>query len=119
MTSTRLRTTKPAGARTPQRVPAETPRDALVSLARQTARIQIAAATSAARLLVEWAHSADQYAQTVGDELLRRVESETDSTELIVRLASATNAHLREVTTLPSTAVDHFNGRLAARAARP
>jgi hypothetical protein len=118
MTSSRSRTTKRA-ARTTDVPAVETPRDALVSLARHTARIQIAAATAAARLAVGWAHSADRYAQTVGDELLRRVESQTGSTELIVRLASATSTHLREVTTLPSTAVDHFNSRLAEGASRP
>jgi hypothetical protein len=31
---------------------------------------------------------------------------------LIVRVASATNVHLRELTTLPSTATDHFDKRL-------
>jgi hypothetical protein len=104
MTSTRTRTTKR---------PAETPKDAFVSLARHTARIQIAAATAGARLVAGWAHSADRYAQTVGDELLRRVEGQTDSTELLARVASATSTHLRDVTTLPGEAADHFNSRLS------
>jgi hypothetical protein len=114
MTSTRSRTTKrPAATRT---AAAETPRDAFVSLARHTARIQIAAATAGARLVAGWAHSADRYAQTLGDELLRRVEGQTDSTELLARVASATSNHLRDVTTLPSAAAEHFNNRLSADA---
>ena len=92
---------------------AETPRDALVALARHTTRIQVAALTAAGKTLAGWAHAADRLAQTVADELLRRVDGETDSSELIVRVATATNVHLRELTTLPSAAADHFNTRLA------
>jgi hypothetical protein len=111
MTSTRSRTTKrPAATRTGS---AETPKDALVSLARHTARIQIAAATAGARFMAGWAHAAERYAQTVGDELLRRIEGQTDSAELLARVASATSIHLRDVTTLPSEAADHFNSRLS------
>jgi hypothetical protein len=111
MTSTRSRTTKrPAATRTEG---AETPKDAFVSLARHTARIQIAAATAGARFVAGWAHAAERYAQSVGDELLRRVEGQTDSTELLTRVASATSNHLRDVTTLPGEAADHFAGRLS------
>jgi hypothetical protein len=92
---------------------AETPRDALVAVARHTARIQIAALSAAGRAIAGWAHAADRLAQAVGDELLRRVDGETDSRELIVHVASATNVHLRELTTLPSVAADHFNTRLS------
>ncbi len=91
---------------------AQTPRDAMVALARQTARIQIAAVSAAGNAVGGWARAADRFAQTVGDELFRRIDGETDSRELIVRVASATNVHLRELTTLPSTATEHFNRRL-------
>jgi hypothetical protein len=104
MTSTRSRTTKR---------PAETPKEALVSLARHAARIQVAAATAGARFVAGWAHAAERYTQTVGDELLRRVEGQTDSTELLARVASATSNHLRDVTALPGEAADHFNRRLS------
>ena len=90
-----------------------TPKDALVSVARHTARIQIAAVTAAGKAVAGWAHATDRFAQTVGDELLRRVDGETDSGELVVRVASAANAHLRELTALPSAAADHFNTRLS------
>jgi hypothetical protein len=119
MTSNRSRTGTRASASATRAVEAETPKDALISLARHSARVQIATATASARLLVGWAHTADRCAQAVGDELLRRVEGQIDSSELIVRLASATSTHLRELATLPSTAVDHFNSRLAEGAARP
>jgi len=56
---------------------------------------------------------ADRFASAVGDELLRRVDGETDSRELIVGVATATNVHLRELTALPSTAANHFETRLA------
>jgi hypothetical protein len=102
-------TTRPA-RRPPS---AETPRDALAALARHGARIQIAAIAATGKAIAGWAHAADRLAQAVGDELLRRVDGETDSGELIVRVASATNVHLRELTTLPSAAADHFNTRLS------
>jgi hypothetical protein len=92
---------------------AETPRGALVDLARHTARIQIAALTTAGNAIAGWAHAADRLAQTVGDDLLRRVDGEVDTGELIARVASATNVHLRELTTLPSAAADHFSTRLS------
>jgi hypothetical protein len=92
---------------------AETPKDALAAVVRDTARIQIAALTAAGKVVAGWAHAADRFAQAVGDELLRRVDGEVDSGELIVRVASATNAHLRDLTALPSAAVDHFNTRLS------
>jgi hypothetical protein len=76
---------------------AETPRDALTTVARHGARIQIAALVAAAKAIAGWAHAADRFAQTVGDELLRRVDGETDSGELIVRVAAATNVHLHEL----------------------
>ena len=91
---------------------AETDNDALVALARHK-RIQVAALTAAGKPLAAWANAADRLAQAVRDELLRRVDGETDWGELIVRVASATNLHLRELTTLPSAAADHFDTRLA------
>ena len=105
MASTRSRVTSPASG--------QTPRDALVAVARDGARIQIAALTAAGKAIAGWAHAADGFAQTVGDELLRRVDGETDSGELIIRVASATNLHLRELTALPSAAADHFDARLS------
>jgi hypothetical protein len=91
----------------------ETPRDALAAVARHGVRIQIAALTAAGKAIAGWAHAADRLAQAVGDELLRRVEGETDSGELIVGVASATNVHLRELPALPSAAADHFDTRLS------
>jgi hypothetical protein len=91
----------------------ETPRDALAALVRHAARVQIAAAAAAGTAIAGWAHAADRLTQSIGDELLRRVDNETDSAELVVRVASATHDHLRALTTLPNTAVNHFNTRLA------
>ena len=96
-----------------QHTSAQTPRDALVALARHTTRIQIAALSAAGTAIGGWARAADRFAQTVGDELFHRIDGESDSRELIVRVASATSVHLRELTTLPGAAADHFNTRLA------
>ena len=109
MASTRSNTKRAAAAP----VSVETPRDALVAVVRHGARIQIAALTAAGKLVAGWAHAADRFVQAVGDELLRRVDGETDSGELIVRVAAATNVHLRELTALPSAAADHFDTRLS------
>jgi hypothetical protein len=110
MASTRS-TTPTRGAARPAST--ETPKAALTSLARQTARIQVAACTAAAKTLTGWALAADRFAQSVADELLRRADGESDSPELIARLTAATNAHLRDLAALPRTAADHFDARLA------
>ena len=98
---------------TVQTASGETPRDALTAVARHGARIQIAALTAAGKAITGWAHAADRFAQAVGDELLRRVDGETDSRELIVGVAWATNAHLHELAALPSAAANHFDTRLS------
>jgi hypothetical protein len=84
-----------------------------VAVVRHAARIQIAAATAVGAALAGWARAADRLAQAVGNEVLRRVEGEADTDQLVVNVASATNVHLRELTALPSAAADHFNKRLA------
>jgi hypothetical protein len=103
--------------RTPRRQPstsADAPRDALAALARRAARMQIAGGAAAVMSFAGWAQAVDRLAQTVGDELLRRVDGESDSAELVVRLSKATSSHLHELSTLPRTAADHFHARLAA-----
>ena len=92
---------------------AETPKQALTALARHGVRIQVAACAALARTVTGWAQSADRLVQTVGDELLRRVEGESDSPELIARVVAATHLHARDLTTLPRSATDHFETRLA------
>ena len=102
--------------RTQRRRPArsaESPRDALAALTRRAARIQIAGFGAAATSLAGWAQAADRFAQTVGDELLRRVNGETDSAELVACLSRATSSHLRDLSALPRAATDHFDARLA------
>jgi hypothetical protein len=93
--------------------PTETPKAALTSLARRTVLIHVAAFTAAAKTLPAWAQAADRFAQTVGDELLRRVDGESDSPELIAHLTTAASSHLCALATLPRTAADHFDARLA------
>ena len=91
----------------------ETPGDALVAVARHGVHIQIAAFGAAGRAIAGWARAADRFASAVGDELLRRVDGETDSRELIVGVATATNVHLRELTGLPGAFADNFDTRLS------
>jgi len=111
MASTRSSTTRQRRAR--RKLPADTPSSAFAELARRSARVEIAACTAAARMLVGWAQAADRLAQTVGEELFRRLEGESDSPELVARVTAATSSHLRELATLPRTATDHFDARLA------
>jgi hypothetical protein len=92
---------------------ADTPRAALSVVAFHAARVQIAAVSAAGTVIAGWAQAGDRFVQAVGDELLRRVDGETDSRELIVGVAAATRVHLRELTTLPRAAADHFDTRLA------
>jgi len=94
-------------------VSAETPTDALAAVARHTARIQIAALGGVGAAVAGWTRAANRFAQTVGDELLRRIDGEVDSRESIIRLASATDAHLHELATLPAVAANHFDTRLS------
>ncbi len=106
------RSTTDAFSATDQVAP-ETPKDALVAVARHAARIQIAAFSAAGNALVGWTRAADRFAQVMGEELLRRVDGEGDSHESIVLVATATNAHLRELTELPRAAANHFDARLS------
>jgi hypothetical protein len=110
MASTRSKVTTRRAAGS---APADTPNQAFLALVRHGARIQIAACTAAAKTLTEWAQTADRLAQAVGDELLRRVNGETDSAELVARITTASSTHLRELTALPRAAADHFDTRLA------
>jgi hypothetical protein len=106
------RTTQRTRRRRPARS-ADSPRDALVALARRAAQTQIAGFAAATTSLAGWAQAADRFAQVVGDELLRRVNGETDSAELVACLSRATSAHLRDLSALPRVATDHFDARLA------
>jgi hypothetical protein len=110
MASTRSSTTRQR--RAAREAPNETPKAALAALVNRGAHIQIAAGAAAAKAVAGWAQAADRYAQTVGDELIRRVDGESDSPELVARLTAATSSHLRELAALPRTASDHFDARL-------
>ena len=94
----------------------QTPKAALTTLARRGACIEIAAFTAAAAALTVWAQATDRLAQTVGDELLRRIEGDSDSPELVARVSAATSSHLRELAALPRAAADHFDARLGRAA---
>ena len=90
--------------------------DAVRELLVNATRVQLATLTSLSRFVAGWAQSADRYAQAVSDEMLGRAQGETESRELLGRLATVSSAHLREVTALPTDVVSHFNSQLAKRA---
>ena len=46
-------------------------------------------------------------------DLINSIDGDSDSPELAARLTAATSSHLRELATLPRTATDHFDARLA------
>ncbi len=110
MASTRTTTQKRRSAQT---AAPQAPKQALGALARHAAHLQIAACTAAANTLARWAQSTDRFAQAVADELLRRVDGETDSAEMVARVTAASGTHLRELSGLPRAAADHFDMRLA------
>jgi hypothetical protein len=80
--------------------------------------VQLATLTSLSRFVAGWAQVADRYAQAISDELLGRGPGETESRELLGRLAVVSSRHLRELTDLPTDAVSHFNSELARRPQR-
>lgn len=89
--------------------------EALRELFLHATRVQLATVTSISKFMVGWAQSADRYAQAVSDELLSRADGQTESHELVGRLATVSSTHLREVTALPTEVVGHFNSELARR----
>jgi hypothetical protein len=109
MASTR---SSPKTRRAARGAPSDTPKQAMVALARHGARIQIAACSTAAKTLTEFAQTTDRFAQAVGDDLLRRVDGESDSAAVIARVRAASRVHLRELKALPRAAADHFDTRL-------
>jgi hypothetical protein len=87
--------------------------DAVRELVAHGARIQLASITTASKFIVGWAQSADRYAQAISNELLGRLHGEAASSELVGRLATLSNQHLRDVTALSNAAVSHFTEELA------
>jgi hypothetical protein len=108
--STRSNRTSPSGATAPS---AQTPSEAVTAIARESTRIQLAALSAVENALAGWAQAADRLAHAVGDELLRRVDAETNSRQLFVSVAAATGAHLHDVAALPRAAVNHLDARVA------
>jgi hypothetical protein len=86
--------------------------DAVRDLLLHATRVQLATLTSVSKFFVGWTQSADRYAQAVSDELLSRAHGETAPHELLGRLATVSSRHLREVTSLPTEVVSHFNTEL-------
>jgi hypothetical protein len=87
--------------------------DAVRDLFVHATRVQLATLTSVSKLVVGWAQSADRYAQAISDELLYRARGEIAPGELVGRLAVVSSRHLRELTGLPTDAVNHFNSEVA------
>ena len=71
---------------------------AVRELALHATRVQLATLTAISKLFVGWAQSVDRYAQDASDELLSRAHGETESRELVGRLATVSSRHLRELT---------------------
>jgi hypothetical protein len=101
--------TEVAGRSTSKARHSEAVRELLV----HATRVQLATLTSVSKFFVGWTQSVDRYAQAVSDELLSRAHGETAPRELLGRLATVSSRHLREVTTLPTDVVSHFNSELA------
>jgi len=89
--------------------------DAVRALFFHASCVQLATLTSLSRFVAGWAQAADRYVQAISDELLASRPGETESRELLGRLAVVSSRHLRELTDLPTDAVNHFNSELARR----
>lgn len=83
-------------------------RDILV----EAARTQLAAVTAATTFWAGWAEVANTYAQAVSDELAKLDEQGGDAGDMVGRVSDLTRQYLRDMTELPTTAVNHFNGQL-------
>ena len=81
-----------------------TPSQALKTLTRHAARAQIASFSAVTIAMTGWATAVGRLAQTIGDELLQRIDGDTSSHEFATGVVSAASTHLRELTTLPRTA---------------
>lgn len=78
----------------------------------EAARTQLAAVSAGIRFWAAWIESADRYTRAVGAELARLEDATEPTGDLTARLADHTRTYLREMTTLPGIAVQHFNGEL-------
>jgi hypothetical protein len=78
----------------------------------EAARTELAAITAATRFWAGWVEAADRYAQSLSDELARMDDAKGGEGDTVGRLTDLTREYLRDLTTLPETAVKHFNGEL-------
>lgn len=104
MASTRSNRSSPSAAQ-----PAVKPSAAVKATAREGARIQLAVLCTAGKALADWTDAADRLTHAVGAEVVRRLDGEIDSRELIVAVAAATTVHLHDLAALPRSAANHFD----------
>jgi hypothetical protein len=74
----------------------------------EVARTQLAAVTAALKFWGGWVESANRYTQKISTELARVNQVTDDSEKFVGRLTDSSREYLREMTTLPNLAVDHF-----------
>jgi uncharacterized protein (DUF305 family) len=78
----------------------------------EVARTQLAAVTAALKFWGGWVESADKYTQKISAELTRVSEGTDDPQKFVGRLTDFSREYLREMITLPTTAVDHFTSEI-------
>jgi hypothetical protein len=78
----------------------------------EAARTQLAAVTAATKFWSGWVQAADKFAVGISNELARLEEPDATDGDTVGRLTDLTRAYLRELTTLPTLAVNHFNTEL-------
>jgi hypothetical protein len=78
----------------------------------EAARTQMAAVSAGIKFWAAWIDSADRYARAVGGELARLEDGNAPTGDLAARLADHSRVYLREMTSLPAIAAQHFNGEL-------
>ena len=77
----------------------------------EAARTQLAAVTAGIKFWAGWVESADKYTRAINAELAK-LEEAGESGDVVGRLSDLTREYLRNMTQLPSAAVQEFNSQL-------
>jgi hypothetical protein len=86
--------------------------DQLREILVESARTQLAAVAAAIKFWAGWVESADRYTHAIADELAKMEREEGESGDLVARLSDLTREYVRNMTTLPAVAVQHFSEQL-------
>ncbi len=78
----------------------------------QAARTELAAIGAAVKFFGRWAASADNFTQSMSEELTKIIEEDSSSNEIVGRVVDLTRGYLRSLMELSSAAVDDFRNEI-------